>query len=75
VVEGEIRFKAGDSEGTRFDFLPGRRAAVAGKAIEAAAYPRLVSPFLNGPAPGRWSFSFEKSQFKFEPVEVPRPAP
>jgi len=78
VVEGEIRFKAGDlkaGEGTRFDFLPGRRAAVAGKAIDAAAYPRLVSPFLSSPAPGRWSFSFEKSKFKFEPVEVSRPAP
>ena len=73
VVEGEIRFTAGD--GTRFDFLPGRRATVAGKPIEATAYPRLESPFLSSPAPGRWSFSFEKSKFRFEPVEVSRPAP
>ena len=73
VVEGEIRFRA--AGGTRVDFLPGSRAAVAGKPVEAAAYPRLESPFLSSPAPGRWSFSFEKSKFRFEPMEVSRPAP
>jgi hypothetical protein len=73
VLEEEIRFSA--SDGTRFDFLPGRRAAVAGKLIEAAAYPRLDAPFLSSPSPGRWSFSFEKFQLRFDPVEVPRPAP
>lgn len=71
VVEDEIRFKAGD--GTRFNFLPGRRATVAGKPVEAKTYPRLESPFLSSPAPGRWSFSFEKSKFRFEPLEVSRP--
>ena len=71
VVEEEIRFNS--SDGTRFSFLPGRRALVAGKAVEAAGYPRLASPFLSSPAPGRWSFSFEKSRFNFDPVEVPKP--
>lgn len=73
VVEGEIRFSS--SEGTKLSFAPGRHAAVAGKVVAAAEYPRLASPFLNSPVPGRWSFSFEKSQFRFEPVEVPRQVP
>jgi hypothetical protein len=65
VVDGEIRFTAGN--GTRFDFRPGRVAALAGKAIAAAEYPRHASPFLNSPMPGRWSFGYEKSSFRFEP--------
>lgn len=71
VVAEEIRFTS--SDGTRLSFVPGRKAMVSGKSVEAAGYPRLASPFLNSPVPGRWSFSFEKSQFRFEPVEVPRP--
>ncbi len=71
VVEGEIRVTAGD--GKRSTFVPGRRAALAGKAIEAAEYPRHASPFLSSPSPGRWSFEFGKSSFRFEPAEtVPR---
>lgn len=73
VVAGEIQFTA--SDGTRLDFLPGRRATLAGKAIEATAYPHLSSPFLSSPSPGRWSFDFEKSQLRFDPVEVGRPDP
>ncbi len=73
VVDGEIRFKSND--GTQLSFVPGRKAMAAGKPVEAAGYPRLSSPFLNSPVPGRWSFSLEKSQFRFEPVEVPRPVP
>jgi hypothetical protein len=47
---GEIRFTAGG--GARLDFDPGRRASIGGKAIAAAAYPRLQSPFLKvGPSP------------------------
>jgi hypothetical protein len=65
VAVGEIQFTAGD--GTRLDFLPGRRATVAGKTITAAEYPRLASPFLSSPSPGRWSFSFQKSQLRFDP--------
>jgi hypothetical protein len=73
VVAGEIQFVA--SDGTRLNFLPGRRATLAGKAIEAAEYPRLDSPFLSSPVPGRWSFAFEKFLVRFDPVEVARPAP
>jgi hypothetical protein len=75
---GEIRFAAG---GGRLDFLPGHQANVsnsghsAGKALEPAAYPRLSAPFLSSPAPGRWSFSFGETHLRFEPLEVPRPAP
>ncbi len=72
VVAEEIRFVS--SDGARLSFVPGRKAMAAGKPVEAAEYPRLASPFLNSPVPGRWSFSFEKSQFRFEPVEVPLPA-
>jgi hypothetical protein len=64
--EGEIRFTAGG--GARLDFLPGRRARVDGKALEPAAWPRLSAPFLSSPAPGRWSFAFGESRFRFEPV-------
>jgi hypothetical protein len=71
VVAGEIQLTA--SDGTRLDFLPGRRATLAGKAIEATAYPHLASPFLSSPSPGRWSFEFEKHQLRFDPVEVGRP--
>jgi hypothetical protein len=71
VVEGEIRFTAAD--GKLSTFLPGRRAALAGQAIEAAQYPHHASPFLSRPSPGRWSFGFGKSSFRFDPVEVPRP--
>ena len=66
VVEGEIRFTAGD--GARSMFLPGVRAALAGSAVEAESYPRFSSPFLSSPSPGRWSFGFEKYQFRFEPA-------
>jgi len=49
-----------DGDGKRSDFVPGRRATIAGRAVEAAAYPRMDAPFLSSPAPGKWSFSFEK---------------
>jgi hypothetical protein len=73
--DGEIRFTGGD--GMRAGFLPGRRAQVAGRPVEAAAYPRMEAPFLSSPAPGRWSFAFETSRFRFEPIEElkARPAP
>ncbi|HEY7213202.1 MAG TPA: hypothetical protein VIC28_01165 [Thermoanaerobaculia bacterium] len=73
VVEGEIRFTA--SDGKRSTFVPGRRAAVAGEMIAAAEYPLHASPFLNSPSPGRWSFGFGKSSFRFEPAEAVRPRP
>jgi len=63
--DGEIHFMA--AGGGRLDFLPGRRASLAGKALEPAAYPRLSAPFLSSPVPGRWSFDFSGSRFKLEP--------
>jgi hypothetical protein len=69
VVEGEIRFTADD--GARFEFRPGRGAALAGKAIEAPEYPLHASPYLNSSSPGRWSFGFEKFRFGFEPAQAP----
>ena len=73
--DGEIHFTefTSASNGARFDFLPGRRARVAGRPVEAAAYPRLEAPFLSSPSPGRWAFSFDKLQFRFDPVADPKP--
>ena len=71
---GELHFTGGD--GARADFLPGRNARMAGRSVEAAAYPRMETPFLSSPSPGRWSFKFEKFLFRFEPtMEAPRPRP
>ena len=72
--DGELHFTGGD--GARADFLPGRHAKVAGRPVEAAAYPPMETPFLSSPSPGRWSFKFEKFLFRFEPtMEAPRPRP
>ena len=46
---------------------PGQRSPA--RPLEAAAYPRMAAPFLSSPSPGRWSFTFEKFLFRFEPVE------
>jgi len=73
AADGQIHFTG--SDGQAFDFLPGRRAKVAGKALEPKAYPRMEAPFLSSSAPGRWAFSFEKLMFRFDPVEAPRPLP
>jgi hypothetical protein len=70
--EGELRFTA--SGGPPLAFLPGRRAAVAGKALEPQRYPLLEGPFLASREPGRWTFDFEGSRFRLEPL-APRPAP
>lgn len=56
--DGAIHFTGAD--GKAADFLPGRRATIAGRPVEAAAYPRMAAPFLSSPSPGRWSFRFEK---------------
>ena len=71
---GEIRYTSGG--GARLDYVPGRRALTAGKAITPEKYQRLEAPFLSSPSPGRWSFSFEKFKYRLDPVEVqvPRPA-
>jgi hypothetical protein len=49
-----------DGDGKRSDFVPGRRATIAGRPVEAGTYPRMDAPFLSSPVPGKWSFSFEK---------------
>jgi hypothetical protein len=72
LQEGELRFTA--SDGTRLTFLPGRRATVAGKALEPERYPPLDGPFLDSREPGRWTFDFEDFRFRLEPL-APRPAP
>jgi hypothetical protein len=56
--DGAIHFTGADGKGS--DFVPGRRAVIAGRPVEAGAYPRMDAPFLSSPAPGKWSFSFEK---------------
>jgi hypothetical protein len=72
--DGELHFTGGD--GARADFLPGRNARISGRPVDAAAYPRMETPFLSSPSPGRWSFKFEKFLFRFEPtMEPPRPRP
>jgi hypothetical protein len=58
--DGAMRFTGGD--GSQADFAPGRRAAFAGRTVEAAVYPRMESPFLNSLSPGKWSFAFEKER-------------
>ncbi len=45
--DGQIHFAA--AGGGRLDFLPGRSASSAGKALEPKAYPRLAAPFLSRP--------------------------
>jgi hypothetical protein len=70
--EGELRFTA--SGGTPLAFLPGRKAAVAGKALAPELYPPLDGPFLASREPGRWTFDFEGARFRLEPL-APRPAP
>ena len=57
--DGAIHFTGASGEVS--NFVPGRRAVIAGRPVEAAAYPRMDAPFLSSPAPGKkWSFSFEK---------------
>ncbi|MFL6232444.1 MAG: hypothetical protein ACJ76N_04865, partial [Thermoanaerobaculia bacterium] len=56
--DGAIHFTDGDGKSS--DFVPGRRATIAGRPVEAGAYPRMDAPFLSSPSPGKWSFSFEK---------------
>jgi hypothetical protein len=51
---GELRFTA--SDGTRLDFTPGLRAAVAGRPLEPRAYPLLDGPFLANDGKGGWTF-------------------
>ncbi|MFL6197418.1 MAG: hypothetical protein ACJ75H_24745 [Thermoanaerobaculia bacterium] len=73
--DAAIRFTA--PGGAASEFQPGRQAKMAGSAVEAVAYPRMASPFLNSPEAGRWSFGFDKFLFHFDPKdpkEVAKPS-
>jgi hypothetical protein len=63
---GELRFTA--SDGTAFTFVPGERAAVAGRPLAPRQYPRLAGPFLSSPEPGHWTFAFGGLRQSFEPL-------
>jgi len=66
VVEGEIRFIG--SDGRKLDFLPGKRATLAGKAIDPKSGPLLGGPFLTTVAPGSWRFAFGDAKLRLEPL-------
>jgi hypothetical protein len=68
-VEGgeELRFTA--SGGTQLSFVPGQRAAAAGRALEPQSYPLLDAPFLSSPGAGRWTFKFGPFHKDFERLE------
>jgi hypothetical protein len=68
----EAVFTAGD--GGRLAFVPGKRAAFGGKALQPGS-PGVEAPYLSSPGPGRWSFAFGKSRYRFEPLEAPGPKP
>jgi hypothetical protein len=71
VFAGELRFIA--SDGTRFDFVPGERAAIDGRRLDVAGYPLLSGPFLANEGAGRWNFTFGGGQVRFAALD-PRPA-
>ena len=68
-VEGgeELRFTAGG--GMQLSFVPGQRAAAAGRALEPQSYPLLDAPFLSSPGAGRWTFKFGPFHKDFERLE------
>jgi hypothetical protein len=63
-AEGELRLALGGA--TRLSFVPGERAAAAGRALQPQAYPLLDSPFLSSDGTGQWTFSFGGSRRQFE---------
>ena len=65
--DGSLRFRA--SDGTMLTFQPGQRAAVAGKALEPAAYPLLDSPYLASGRSGGWQFSFKEARIELERLQ------
>lgn len=68
----ELRFTA--SDGTRISFVPGQRAAVAGRVLEPQSYPFLQGPFLSSEGGGRWTFKFGAFHRDFERLESGSPA-
>ena len=73
VVQGEEIVLAA-SDGTRLQFVPGQRAAVAGRPLQAQSYPLLDGPFLSNQGPGQWTFTFGNFRYQFERLG-PRTAP
>ncbi|HYN20300.1 MAG TPA: hypothetical protein VE078_05025 [Thermoanaerobaculia bacterium] len=69
--QGELRFDS--SDGTRLAFVPGQRAALAGRPLQPQSYRLLESPFLSNQGPGQWTFQFGQLRYEFE--KLPRPAP
>lgn len=67
AAEGELRFAA--SDGTQLSFVPGQRAAAAGRALEPQSYPLLEGPFLSSQGLGRWRFTFGPFRHNFERLE------
>lgn len=63
----ELRFTA--SGGTQLSFVPGQRAAAAGRALDAQSYPFLEGPFLSSQGQGRWTFKFGSFHKEFERLE------
>jgi hypothetical protein len=72
LVEGEIRFIG--SDGRKLDFLPGKRATLAGKAIDPKGGPLLGGPFLTTVAPGTWRFAFGDAKLRLEPLVAAKDA-
>ncbi|HEX3525596.1 MAG TPA: hypothetical protein VH988_00890 [Thermoanaerobaculia bacterium] len=64
---GEIQFSA--AGGTRISFLPGERAAIDGRRLDARSYPLLSGPFFKSTGVGAWSFSFGRREMRFRPLE------
>jgi hypothetical protein len=63
----ELRFTA--SNGTPLSFVPGQRAAAAGRALDAQSYPFLEGPFLSSQGQGKWTFKFGSFHKDFERLE------
>jgi hypothetical protein len=63
----ELRFAA--SDGTQLSFVPGQRAAAAGRALEPQAYPLMDAPFLSSQGSGAWTFRFGPFRRDFERLE------
>lgn len=62
------------SDGTRLEFVPGQKAAVGGRPVQAQSYPLLEGPFLSNQGPGQWMFTFGNVRYRFERLG-PRTAP
>jgi hypothetical protein len=67
ITGGEIRFAA--AGGSRITFLPGERAMVDGRPLDARSYPLLSGPFFDSTGLGSWRFSFGRREMRFLALE------